>query len=267
MLISFSIDSCEKDLVASKCEVRILLAAPPDLFPLGKLLPWKNSVRVGVGGGSLFETPLMSTPLYNSSIRSDSTLNNYVTLLTSTITELSAFEDACLLVNIWLRQRGFSSGLHRGGFGSFEASVMMALLLSDRRPEGNAILSVGYTSYQLFKALIHFLAAKDLTKEPLIIGSHNPSAEKVLLSISPMFFDGSYGFNLLFKMTPWSYERVRISWHCFLLLRELPLTSQQLRHESRNTVKLLAEPIVDHFIPSFISKVEDPFLQSDSLFR
>ena len=191
------------------CHVRVIPVAPLDLFPPQKLFPWKNCIREGARSAWNPEKRLAPTPIYNSTLRSESTLESFKKLLSSTMRKSSAFGDACLLVNIWLRQRGFSTGLSEGGFGSFEASVVMALLLSDKGQDNTALLSDGHTSYQLFRALLHFLASKDLINHPTI-DFLELSDENVPNSNSPMLFDGARGLNVLFKMTPWSYQRVRI---------------------------------------------------------
>ena len=208
MLTSLSVDSFDsKEYSKTKYRTRILLAAPFDLFSPHKVHPWRNCVRVRFDGDSIIRSRLKPTPLYNSTICSDSTLSNYIELLSSTSAKSSGFRDACLLLSIWLHQRGFSSSLCEGGLGYFEVSVIMALLLNSGGPEGNGPLPTGCTSYQLFRALLHFFATTDLVKVPVMVEFQNRPEESTLKPSLPIFFDGTCGLNLLFKMTLWSYKK------------------------------------------------------------
>lgn len=107
---------------------------------------------------------------------------------------------------MWLRQRGFSGDFSKGGFGHFEWAILVAFLLKGGGSKGHAVVSPGYSNYQMFKAIIQFLATRDLVANPLIF---NAGGEvKIKDSKAPLLFDGSNGLNVLFKMTPWSYKLV-----------------------------------------------------------
>lgn len=80
------------------------------------------------------------------------------------------------------------------------------------------LLSSGYSSYQLFKATLQFLATNDLTAFPLVLRSTD---FKLASTDYPVFFDGAWGLNILFKMSPWSYKLVR-----FVLVTEDPHSLQ-----------------------------------------
>ena len=71
--------------------------------------------------------------------------------------------------------------------------------------KGRPILSTGYSSYQLFKAVLQFLSTRDVAQDPLFIQSDALALED---KTKPVLFDGTRGHNVLFKMTPWSYEMV-----------------------------------------------------------
>ncbi|KAL8760374.1 MAG: hypothetical protein Q9184_003366 [Pyrenodesmia sp. 2 TL-2023] len=63
----------------------------------------------------------------------------------------------------------------------------------------------------------------------------------------PVFFDGSRGLNLLFKMSTWSYK--------------------MLRHEATSSLKTLNDPLMDHFKALFIRRVDEPSARFDYMLR
>ena len=129
----------------------------------------------------------------------------YLQFLHDTSIRCNGYKGACLLGRIWLRQRGLGTGLAGGGFGHFELAAMMAVLLRGGGAEGKPVLSPGYSSYQLFKATLQFMATRDLAHSPLLFQCNHSIPSN---SDTPLFFDGPRGLNVLFKMTQWSYAMV-----------------------------------------------------------
>ncbi|KAL8735661.1 MAG: hypothetical protein Q9166_000830 [cf. Caloplaca sp. 2 TL-2023] len=207
----------------SSWTIRILLATKGDLFPLEKTLPTKSCTRHNIAD-SQGDHP---TPLYNATLRVRS----------------SAFQDACMLGAVWLRQRGFGSSMSAGGFGQFEWATLMSILMQEGGRAGRPALLTGYSSYQLFKATLQFLSTTDLISSPVVVQSTNFKVAHT----SPMLFDGSRGLNVLFKMSRWSY--------------------QLLRHEAQNSLKALNDPLADHFRALFISRIDEPMKMFDYVFR
>ena len=220
----------------SKCVIRIVLAADPELFPISKILPNRNAIRCGVQTKS---NQLSPTPFYNASIRSECSSLVYLRFLHVASTKSKHFTGACVLGSVWLRQRD----LNRGGFGSFEWACTVAFLMQNGGLGGRPLLAKGYSNYQVFKATLQYLASTDLVMSPLLI--HSNGTDMTPTDV-PMLFDGQRGFNLLFKMTPWSYSL--------------------LRHEARLTLKLLSDPLSDHFTACFITNVNDPLSRFDCVF-
>ena len=203
------IDSGEDDFSSSKAQIRIVLAVDHDLFPMTKTLPWKSLLRPK----SAAKYPTSPTSFYNSSLRTESSVASYLRLLHTTSMQCESFKEACMLWTVWLQQRGFGSDLRRGGFGSSESSIVLALLLTGGGPKGKPLLSSSYNDYQLFKGSLQFLASKDLIKEPLIMHHEIDEGFRRIQPTTPLFFDGERGLNVLYKMPLWSYVRVR----CLLL--------------------------------------------------
>ena len=98
--------------------------------------------------------------------------------------------------------------MDKGGLGHFEWAVLMALLLQSGGIDGHSLLSSGYSSYQLFKAMLQFIASRDLITSPLFIGIVD---QKMTKGDVPIVFDGDRSLNVVFKMTQWSYKLVSSS--------------------------------------------------------
>lgn len=223
------------DFSSSKARINIIPALPENTFAPNKLLPNSNAVRPK--GGEDEDTAgktLPPTPFYNSTVQSDANITAYLKLLYATATKADAFKDACILGRIWLKQRGFGSQLRKGGFGNFEWAALVALLLQPNQTTGAQPLSPGYSSYQLFKAALQFLARHDLSKKAVVLQAHNVVIPKG--DTTPVFFDGPRGQNILFKMSQWSYAA--------------------LRQEAKATVDMLSDTVFDQFDATFILKTE-----------
>jgi U3 small nucleolar RNA-associated protein 22 len=235
-------DGTAHDFSSSKCRIHIIPAVPERIFPANKLRPNNNCVRPKAPEDELATEKVNPTPFYNASVQADSSVTAYLKLLHSASSKCDAYKDACILGRIWLRQRGFGSNIRNGGFGNFEWGALMALLLQSNSGTGPAPLSSGYSSYQLFKAVLQFLANKDLIKSPYLFQSsdvQSPKGEPV-----PILFDGPRNLNVLFKMTPWSYTR--------------------LRQEAKLSVQTLGETGFDQFDSTFILKVESTNFRYDA---
>ena len=223
------------DFSSSKARINIIPALPENTFAPNKLLPNSNAVRPkGSDEDDTASKTLPPTPFYNSTLQSDANVTAYLKLLYATATKADAFKDACILGRIWLKQRGFGSQLRKGGFGNFEWAALVALLLQPNQTTGAQPLSPGYSSYQMFKATLQFLARHDLSKKAVVLQAHNITIPKG--NTTPVFFDGPRSQNILFKMTQSSYA-------C-------------LRQEAKATVDMLSDTVFDQFDSTFILKTE-----------
>lgn len=120
----------------------------------------------------------------------------------------------------------------------------MALLMQGGGTKGKPVLSPGYDSLQIFKAMLQYLSLRDLVASPVFVHADNIT---LLDHDRPMLFDGKRGMNILFKMTPWSYAT--------------------LKHEAAVTLKLLNDPLSDQFDACFITKVDDKLQRFDCIFK
>ncbi|KAI5295951.1 hypothetical protein KEM52_006328 [Ascosphaera acerosa] len=224
-----------------KLRIRIICEIEHDTFPVSRTLPHAHNLRhkhhaVDDQGES-------AALIYNGALRAEATVSAYLKLLHTSANKCAAFRDACLLGQTWLSQRGFDSAIALGGFGNFEWAATIALLLTGGGPNGKPVLSPAYSSYQLFKAVMQFLASRDLTKPLYILPS-----EKVALPTSehPTLFDGRNGINILYKMSLSSYR--------------------SLRHEAGLAHLMLNDVKHDHFSDLFITRVDDYHCKYDYVF-
>lgn len=230
------------DFSISKSEIHVLVALPESTFARSKTLPSSNCVRPKGSEDDMSTRTPTPTPFYNSTLQSDANITAYLKLLHSTATTAAAFKDACILGRVWLKQRNFGSRLHQGGFGNFEWAAIMALLLQPNAVTGFQSISSGYSSYQLFKATLQFLSRGDLARKPFIFQALNITIPKS--ETGPVVFDGPRGQNILFKMTPWSYSRLRL--------------------EAKASVDMLSDSVFDQFDAAFILKTESPSVRYDA---
>ncbi|MCJ1477142.1 hypothetical protein MMC13_005813 [Lambiella insularis] len=245
ILVSPIPDGSEDDFSSSNCHIRILLAACSVVFPADRTLPWKKCVRSKYTNDSPLPSSPSPSPVYNATLRAECSTAAYLKLLRTAKAQAIGFTDACILGNVWLRQRGFGTGRLSGGFGGFEIACMIALLLRGGGLKGRPLLSTGYSSYQAFAALLQFLASTDLIRLPLLIGEGASYDVALFRANTPVLFDTTRGLNVLFKMTQASYRK--------------------LQHEVRLTLKLLNGSIFDRFEPTFICKVNDPMKEYDNI--
>ena len=242
--------------------LRIVTATPFEIFSLKKTLPWYNCLRPSKVLG--INEELKPTPFYNCTIRAETSVHFYSNFIYQTSQRVAGFQDALILFAVWLRQRGFSSDASSGGFGVFESSLILAILLHKGGSKGLPALQASYSRHQLFKALISFIKTRDLQKFPLLLDCDLQTNNSRALLNAPMFLDGKRGLNVLFKMNIWSYQRV-----CPPLqgLADRRLTSLKLRHEASATWAQFNDASFDPFRDCFITKISDPILRYDYLLR
>jgi U3 small nucleolar RNA-associated protein 22 len=242
LIVEIDSDTLPKhDLPCKNFKVVILPSMAEGVFPKEKLLPLRNCVRPKKAETTDTQNLLPSTPFYNASLRVDSLVTSYLKLQYEAFKQCASYRDACVLGRIWLRQRGFNGRIQGGGFGNFEWSILIGLLLRSGGSNGTPAFSSGYSSYQLFKATLQYLATRDLAKTPQIIGGEKLNLPKA--DGSPILFDAERALNVLFKMTPWSYTL--------------------LQHEARASVAMLSDSIFDQFDATFILRSDRPLLRYD----
>ncbi|KIV96663.1 hypothetical protein PV10_00501 [Exophiala mesophila] len=226
-----------RDPQLAKFTFQISVGFPSAVIPIEKTSPTKVCLRNSTVSDD--ESDRKPVPVYNGAIRyaaSSSSLAERTKLSRS-----PAFDESCRVAQIWLRQRGFSSAISEGGFGFDEWSHICGLLLQQGGHRNHPLFSKQYSSLQFLKAMLQILAVRDL-RDPWIIGDIKVEIPR---SDVPVLYDVTNGFNVLYKMTPWSYERLRHH-------AQLSLTALNTKHQ-------------DNFESIFLFKVAEPFLQYDEV--
>ncbi|KAI5969283.1 UTP22 [Candida margitis] len=228
----------------TKYKINLIPAFSFTIFDSKKLLPDKNCIRV-----QSESEELPATPLYNSSILMQTSYDYYLKFLYSMKKSTESFKDACILGRLWLQQRGFNSTLSGGGFGHFEFAVLLSALLHGGGSSGNKILLPGFSSYQLFKGAVKYIATMDLNSGYLSfsseIGANIPAKYKPDGFNVPTLFDKNTKINILWKMTPASYE--------------------ELKSKAVQTLDLLNDVVKDRFDPILLQKSNFDLLKFDIL--
>lgn len=214
--------------------IRVIPSAPEGLFPSHKLSAASCCVRAATEGSISTPAP---TPFYNSTLKAESCYSTYLKIISHAQKTCPSFRDACVLGRVWLQQRGLGGSVNRGGFGHFEWAALTALLLHGGGRKGGAALSPSLNCVQIFKALIQYLAAHDLSKKPLIIGPLKEGVNAVE-ELGPIILDATRQLNLAYKMSVWS--------------------ASMLQRYAKWTNACLNDPEAEHFSPTFITKVDLP---------
>ncbi|KAJ3235098.1 hypothetical protein HDU81_000845 [Chytriomyces hyalinus] len=150
-------------------QIRILPVINPDFFATHKLAPGRNSNRPQTAdSAAAVAAALPATPRYNTSLLMDTTLVSHLNLLHKQAAACPAFRDAVILGKVWLNQRGLSES----GFSGFIWSLVIVYLLGqgNRVNQSTAVsLRDSFSSYQIVKLTIDFLANHNFADEPLFM--------------------------------------------------------------------------------------------------
>ncbi|ODQ78354.1 hypothetical protein BABINDRAFT_64885 [Babjeviella inositovora NRRL Y-12698] len=248
------------DLVFHKTHltIQVLVAFPEGVFDGKKLMPDRNCVRIQVPSTDDTPADLPATPLYNASILTSTYYAHYLKFLYKNKKQTDQFKDAAMLAQIWLNQRGFTSLTLDLGFGSFEFMMLMAVLSQGGAGEDSSskpVLMRGFSSYQLFKGAIKYLATTDLCHGnhlSFTSGAQGNIMAGTAYTIpqgngTPTMVDTHTKLNILWKMTPASY--------------------QTLQNAATKTLTLLNEVVVDRFAAVFLERVSIDYLNHDAIIK
>ncbi|KAG9293933.1 hypothetical protein G9A89_019271 [Geosiphon pyriformis] len=170
-----------------RCMIRIFLCIPPDLFPIRRLAPSRNNVRppnieendnLNLNAEKDSANIFSPTPQYNLAILQDAYFIPHLLFLHQQNKVCPAFKDACLLAKVWLNQRGIGSDKD-GEFNGFLWTMLMAFLL-DGGGGGTKVgkrLGNGFSSYQLIKGTMEFLANHDFIQQPIFMNESELNEE------------------------------------------------------------------------------------------
>lgn len=190
----------DTDFTKLKAEIRIRLAHELDIFPVGRLAPSRNNFRTNTESNDASSSSAAAaaageaatpTPRYNAAILFDSMRTPHLLYLHATAKACPAFADACALLKVWSFQRGFGSGtsskstnLRRTVLGTENARFVLTMVLahllhgedktslsssSSRLAAPRAKLANSFSSYQLFRGVIDWLANHPFREQPVFM--------------------------------------------------------------------------------------------------
>uniref|UniRef100_V5GFV1 U3 small nucleolar RNA-associated protein 22 n=2 Tax=Kalmanozyma brasiliensis (strain GHG001) TaxID=1365824 RepID=V5GFV1_KALBG len=267
-------DKSETDFSKLKCTIRIHPSVEADTFKPIHLGPLRSNVRVAAvdteSSTDASSTAVAATPRYNAAILADTLHLPHLVYLHTVSQACPAFGDACLLLKTWAFQRGFGSGgrlnpkrSHNSeedrrrlvaGTSSlrFILTMILAHLLQgeEKRPgwkrdttnAGRSKLANSFSSYQLFRGVMDWLAKHDFKASPVFMKAM-PEAGLASRSDKVPREDFSKVF-----------DRVLVEPSGTLnLLAFVPTGSVDLlQHEARRTFEMLNDPSSDHFDALFL---------------
>ncbi|KAF8950750.1 hypothetical protein BGZ52_001534 [Haplosporangium bisporale] len=233
----------ETDFKKMRCTIRIIPYIPASVFPAQRLAPGRNNVRSDAA-------EQLPTPQYNTALQQDTAFTSHLTFLYQHSKNCAAFKDGCVLLKVWATQRGLIRKTS-DGFNGFLLEMLMAYLLQGGGANGGKKLANGFSSYQLAKGAIDYLAQHDFAAHPIFMGQHSSSGEfskeAFVSNFDVVFVDPSGKINLAGHVTKASLD--------------------ELQHEARLAMKFFTESSDDKFEALFLKRVDNPMLRFDNVVR
>ncbi|KAG0297764.1 hypothetical protein BGZ96_004955 [Linnemannia gamsii] len=237
-------DKSETDFKKMRCTIRIIPYIPSSVFPAQRLAPGRNNVR------SADTTEQVPTPQYNTALQQDTAFTSHLTFLYQHSKNCAAFKDGCILLKVWATQRGLIRNTNEG-FNGFLLEMLMAYLLQGGGANGGKKLANGFSSYQLAKGTIDFIAQHDFTAQPIMMGQLASlgefSKEAFVSHFDVVIVDPSGKINLAGHVTKAALD--------------------ELQHEARLAMKFFTESSDDKFEALFLKRVDSPILRFDNVVK
>ncbi|KAH7323328.1 Nrap protein [Rhizoctonia solani] len=217
--------SSELSRSKSPLSIRIIPVLPLN-NPLSErhLGPSRACIRTS-GSSDLDPTP---TPLYNNSALLGTTPTSHLLFIHNAKTQIPAFGDTLALLRVWANQRGYGTGAgHRsedtaqlaqcvrgfGFLGAWWGAVIAYLVLGGKQVKGvkkQARIGRGLSSYQLFRAVLDFLAKHDFAATPIFLGESPFELADWKEHHDAIFVDGTGKYNMLAGVPLESLELLRL---------------------------------------------------------
>ncbi|KAB5588975.1 U3 small nucleolar RNA-associated protein [Ceratobasidium theobromae] len=208
----------------SPLAIRIIPTLPSN-HPLSErhLAPTRACIR-----NAASESDPAPTPLYNNAILLGTTPVTHLLAVHHAKSQIPAYADTLALLRVWANQRGYGAGAgHKAGdtmrsygcvrgFGSLGAwwgALIAYVVLGGKAVKGvkkQARVGRGLSSYQLFRAVLDFLAKHDFMTEPIFLGDSPFDLADWKAHHDAIFVDSSGKYNLLAGVPLESLELLRL---------------------------------------------------------
>ncbi|KAI8811122.1 Nrap protein-domain-containing protein [Cladochytrium replicatum] len=258
---------------AAHFTIRVLPMISPNLFPASRLSPSRNNVRpaMAASASAPSSVSLPPTPEYNSLILQDTCFVSHLNIIHSHAQSTPAFRDAIIFAKVWLAQRNFignpCSTQHRQSpepvgrdgvvFGGYLIAMIMAYLFKaptrvSTQQSAMKRLSASFSSYQMFKVTIEFLASHNFESDPIFMTEDG-------LPLTDQEFSKE-AFQRYFEVVI-----VDLSGHIKLAAGMSRAMLDEIQHDARMTVQHLNDPTSDRFENIFLKKADIPYLRFDNV--
>jgi U3 small nucleolar RNA-associated protein 22 len=242
LLIKFNIKS------SVRFYIRLFPTINHDTFKLARFSPSKHNIRLY---SQEEQETGPATPYYNTSLARDTLLIPHATFLHQFTSSSPDFATAVQLGKIWLQQRSIGKGgLIGKGFNGFVFAMILAHLL--RPSSAGGVLSRGFSSFQLFRGTVDYLAQLDISKDPIVIGRSQDQVNFSLENFTSVFpvviLDPTGTINLVPHLS----------------LSDWKLIQSEFKHTSN----LLSDKKVDHFSNIFLTDLaKNPLSRFDHVVK
>ncbi|KAJ4474430.1 Nrap protein [Lentinula aciculospora] len=219
-------DGSPNDFTKLNAQIHIIptLSSTDSPIPLHRLSPAHANIRITPESYSSLNTNLdnaedpskLPSPLYNTALLTSLIPKSYLLSVHAIQQSVPAFSDALALLRVWANQRGYGESGEKGvsvrgfdGKGPWWAALLMYLVQGEEptsagkklgRQGNRKPLGKGLSSYQLFRAVLDFLAKHDFENKPVFVkteGGHRYSPNEYLSTHDIVFVDSSSAVNLL----------------------------------------------------------------------
>jgi U3 small nucleolar RNA-associated protein 22 len=220
--------------------IRIFPIISSSLFPPLKLSPLRNNIRPT--NGEL----LTPTPHYNNIILQDTSMITHLNLLNEVIGQSKEFQKACMLVKIWLYQRGLSTTKYGYGITGFIISMIISSLIRSKK-------LFNLNEYQMIKYTFTFLSEFDFKKNVLFLTDD-------FKSVNDTFSNDAF-------LKAFDVCVVCPSGTTNLTHHVSTSAMNELQYECKIALQLLNSDDNNCFEILFLKKVDVPLLKFDNVFR
>ncbi|KAF0696933.1 Aste57867_12352 [Aphanomyces stellatus] len=140
-----------KKIKHTQVYIHIVPVLSPACFAVSKLHPGKRNLRAAAGDDA--------TPAYNNAVLEDMLIVAHFRLLHATAAQSATFVQACILIKVWLTQRGLSRT--PDSLNHFQASMLLLYLVHAGK------LAMTASAETMFKVWLQFVATTDLAATAL----------------------------------------------------------------------------------------------------
>lgn len=227
-------------------KIRIFPIITNSVFSEKRLAANRNHIRTSGTGNPA------PTPHYNSSILHDTTMISNLNYLHAISSEVPAFAQASMLAKVWLYQRGFNTNRIGYGMNGFLFSMIMGWLYRSK----NSPVRIGksFSCYQMFKVTLDFLSAFDFETKALFLNETGTSVEENEFS--------NYEFISAFDVSI-----VDMSGKINLAVYISKSAIREFQYEALLAIGLLNDSVNDNFSALFLTKIDDPLIKFDNIYR